>query len=199
MLRPKLNESGFTIVELTVVIIVTGLAAVVLYTIFNSSFLNYLGLQKDSTEFNNVAQQSQRIATVVRGLTDITAATNNDLQFYAYFSPNDSYVSFVHYYVSGTKPTLMAEITPMNGNPPTGSLLTNKKRTYTIIDDMGQTPTTLFQYLDSAGTTLTLPIADLHTIKGITVNLSQDLGGSIPGNVYRSSLTVSLRNRKTNL
>ena len=193
------NKSGFTIVELTVVIVVTSIISIVMYTIFNTSFLNYLGLQKDSTEFNNVAQQSQRIATVVRGLTDITGANNSDLKFYAYFSPNDTYVSFVHYYVSGPKPSLLAEVTPMDANPPTGNLLTAKKRDYTVIEDLGQTPTNLFEFLDAAGTKLTLPISDLYTIKGITVNLSQDLGGSTPGNIYKSSLSVSLRNRKTNL
>lgn len=198
MLRRN-DQKGFTIVELTAVIVVTGIATVVMYTIFNTSFLNYLGLQKDSSEFNSVAQQSQRVATVVRGLTDITSASASDLKFYAYFSPNDTYVSFVHYYVSGPKPSLLAEITPMDGNPPTGSLLTAEKRDYTVIEDLGQTPANLFEYLDSSGNTLTLPIPDLHTIKGITVNLSQDLDDSPAENIYRSSLTVSLRNRKTNL
>lgn len=195
----KLPQDGFTIAELTVVIVITSISAIVLYTLFNTSFLNYLGLQKESTSFNNVAQQSQRIATVVRSLTDIEAASSSDITFYAYFSPNDTYVSHVRYYVSGTKPSLLAEVTPMDGNPPSGNLLTAKQRDYTVIDDLGQTPTNLFEYLDSAGTKLTVPIADLHTIKGITVNLSQDLGGSTAGNIYRSSLTVSLRNRKTNL
>lgn len=194
----KLTQPGFTIVELTVVIVVTGLAATILYTIFNTSFLNYLGLEQESSQFNTIAQESQRVATVLRGLTDISSASQNDLKFYAYFSPNDTYVSYVHYYTSGPKPSLLATVTPMDGNPPTGSLLTAQQRDYTVIDDIGQAGT-LFDYLDSAGTTMAQPVADLHTIKGIRVNLTQDIGTKSQPNIYTSSLSVSLRNRKTNL
>lgn len=196
----RLNSQGFTITELTVVIVLVGIVTIVLYTIFNTSFLNYLGLEKDSSQFNSIAQQSQRVATVVRGLTDITSAGNNDMEFYAYFSPNDSYVSKIHYYLSGPNPSLVADVTPMTANPPTGTLLTANKRSYTIIDKFKNQPTTpLFEYLDSVGTTLSQPIGDLHTIKGVRINLTQDLGNSRFGDVYNSSLTVSLRNRKTNL
>jgi hypothetical protein len=198
--RSRHGEAGFTIAELTVVIVLVGIVTIVLYTIFNTSFLNYLGLEKDSSQFNTIAQQSQRVATVVRGLTDITAADDNDMQFYAYFSPNDSYVSLIHYYLTGSSPSLMADVTPISANPPTGTLLVAKKRTYTIIDKFKNQPSTpLFEYLDSVGTTLAQPISDLHVIKGVRINLTQDLDNSRFGNVYNSSLTVSLRNRKTNL
>lgn len=198
--RRKLENDGFTITELTVVIVLIGIVTLVLYGIFNASLVNFLGLEKDSAQFNTIAQQSQRIATVVRGLTDITTADNNDMQFYTYFSPNDSYVSYIHYYLAGPNPTLYAEVTPMNGNPPTGTLLTAKKRTYTIIEKFNNQPSTpLFQYLDSVGTTLSQPIADLHAIKGVRINLSQKQDVKRLGDTYDSSLTVSLRNRKTNL
>lgn len=194
------NQAGFTITELSVVIVLVGIVAIVLYTMFNTSFVNYLGLEKDSSQFNSIAQQSQRVATVVRGLTDITNAANNDMEFYAYFSPNDSYVSKIHYYLAGANPSLFADVTPMSANPPSGTLLTAQQRTYTIIEKFKNQPTTpLFEYLDSAGTTLDQPIGDLHVIKGVRINLAQDLGDTRFGNVYNSSLTVSLRNRKTNL
>ena len=207
MSRPRLkhrtssrNASGFTIVELVVAIVLIGILSTVLYTIFNTSFLNYLGLEKDSSQYNTLAQQSQRVATVVRGLTDITIADNNEMEFYAYFSPNDSYVSKIRYYTAGSNPSLMADVIPMTANPPTGTLLTAQKRTYTVIEMFANQPSvTLFEYLDSVGTTLVQPISDLHNIKGVRINLAQDMKGSNISNSYTSSLTVSLRNRKTNL
>ena len=200
MWHHKRDAKGFTITELTVVIVLVGILTIILYTVFNTSFLNYMGLEKDSSQFNTLAQQTQRVATVVRGLTDITTADNTEMQFYAYFSPNDSYVSQIRYYLAGTGPSLIADVTPMTANPPTGNLLTNQKRTYTIIPTVANQPSTpLFEYLDSVGTTLTQPISDLHNIKGVRVNLAQEMPGSNVSDDYTSSLTVSLRNRKTNL
>lgn len=194
------DQQGFTITELTVVIVITSIVAIVLYSIFNTSFLNYLSLEKDSSQYNTLAQQNQRVATVVRGLTDITITNANEMEFYAYFSPNDSYVSLIHYYLAGTNPTLAADVTPMSANPPTGTLLTAQKRTYTIIENFTNTQAVpLFEYLDSAGTVLAQPIADQHNIKGVRVNLAQTFKDSKLSDAYTSSLTVSLRNRKTNL
>ncbi|MCX6728082.1 MAG: prepilin-type N-terminal cleavage/methylation domain-containing protein [Candidatus Saccharibacteria bacterium] len=200
MFRYKKEENGFTLVELTVVIALSGIAAIIIFTVFNTSFLNYLGLQQDSSAFDNLTRSSQRIATVFRGITDITVANNNDLTFYSYFSPNDTYVSYVRYYVAGPKPSLYADVTPMDGNPPNGSLLTAKSHTYTIIENFHQDPLVkTFEYLDSSGVAIPQPIADLHTIKGIQVNLSIVITGPKYNDIRSNSLTVSLRNRKTNL
>lgn len=193
-------EKGFTLVELTVVIALSGIASLIIFTVFNTSFLNYLGLQHDSSAFDDLTRSSQRIATVFRGITDITVANNNDVTFYAYFSPNDTYVSYVRYYVAGPKPSLYADVTPMNGNPPTGTLLTASSHTYTIIENFHQEPLVkTFEYLDAAGTAIPQPIADLHTIKGIQVNLAIVITGPKYNDIRTNSLTISLRNRKTNL
>jgi prepilin-type N-terminal cleavage/methylation domain-containing protein len=193
-------EKGFTLVELTVVIALSGIASLIIFTVFNTSFLNYLGLQHDSSAFDDLTRSSQRIATVFRGITDITVANNNDVTFYAYFSPNDTYVSYVRYYVAGPKPSLYADVTPMSGNPPTGTLLTASSHTYTIIENFHQEPLVkTFEYLDAAGTAIPQPIADLHTIKGIQVNLAIVITGPKYNDIRTNSLTISLRNRKTNL
>lgn len=200
MSRNKLNsrESGFSIVELLVVISLIG----IIFASFSSFFTNYLILyskyQQDSLNFGEMAQQSQRIGQVLRGLTDIVSESANDITVYAYFAPSDNYVSQVHYYLDGTGKKLMVDITPMTANPPTGTLLTAQKKTYTIISNYYQAPgTNLFNYYDAGGTQLTLPISDEHSILQIQVNLAEPAShGSKNQNL---SITVSLRNRKTNL
>lgn len=194
------NQSGFTITELTVVIVVSFIATTIIYTIFNTSFLQYLGLQQDSFAFDNLTRSSQRIASVFRSITDINEADDENITFYSYFSPNDTYVSLVNYYVAGPKPSLYADVTPMTANPPNGTPIVASKKTFTIIEDFySQANTKTFVYLDAAGNTLAMPITDLHTIKGIKINLAIKITSPKSNDVRTTSLNVSLRNRKTNL
>lgn len=190
------NDRGFTLIELMIVMILSVLISLSFYTFFKTNLFTYLDLQNDASSLTDLAQESQRIATVVRGLTDITTADANDLTIYSYFYPTDTYVSQVKYYVSNNQ--LLADVTPMTANPPVGSLLPDQKKTYTIIGNFSEpSGTNLFTYLDSSGSSLAAPVSDLHTIKGITVSLASP---NSVGNGHQSmTLTVSLRNRKTNL
>jgi len=177
--------------------VVAGLLAITFYSLVNNSFIQYFSLQKDGTEFTELASQSQRLANVLRGTTDIVSESSNDITCYAYFSPNDAYVSQIHYYKNANNTQLLADVTPMSANPPTGALLTAQKKTFTIISDFYQSPTlNTFAYLDDSGAVMSLPITDEHTIKGIQVNLA---ARGAHNSDQAISLQVSLRNRKTNL
>jgi prepilin-type N-terminal cleavage/methylation domain-containing protein len=192
------NQSGFSIVELLVVISLIG----IIFASFGSFFTNYLILyskyQQDSMNFGEMAQQSQRVAQVLRGLTDIVSESANNITVYAYFSPVDSYVSQVHYYLDSTGKKLMVDVTPMTANPPNGTLITGQAKTYTIISNFYQAPGgSLFTYYDAGGSVLTPPVSDEHSILQIQVNLAEPAShGSKSQNL---SITISLRNRKTNL
>lgn len=148
--------------------------------------------------YSELSQQSQRVSEVVRGLTDIVSTDANDMVFYAYFSPVDSYVSQVHYYLNANKTALLVDVTPMTANPPNGTLINGAKKTYTIISNFYQpSGGSLFNYYDSSGTALTLPISDQHTIQSVQVNIAAP--GSHTKTGQNLNVTVSLRNRKTNL
>ena len=192
------KQAGFTLVELLVVI---SLVAIIFVT-FASFFTNYLILysqyQKDCMAYSELSQQSQRVAQVGRGATDIVAADANEMTFYAYFSPVDSYVSQVRYYLNPSKTALLVDVIPMTANPPNGSLINGSKKTYTIISNFYQpSGGTLFNYYDSSATAINLPITDQHTIQSVQVNIAAP--GSHTKNGQNLSVTVSLRNRKTNL
>lgn len=196
--KPASNQNGFTLVELLVVI----LLVVVIFTTFASFFTNYLILyskyQKDGMAYSELSQQSQRISDVLRGLTDIVSASNNDITVYAYFSPADTYVSEVHYYLTNSNKTLMVDVTRMTANPPTATPITSSKKTYKIISDF-YLPTggKLFTYYDAGGTALATPLSDQHTVLSIKVDIAAPSSKNPTGQTL--STTVSLRNRKTNL
>jgi prepilin-type N-terminal cleavage/methylation domain-containing protein len=194
----KHAHAGFTIPELLVVLILASLISISMFMFANSLISRYFPLQDEGLSFSEMSRSSQRIASVVRGLTDITQTTSNSMTIYSYFSPSDTYVSLVNYYIVNNK--LIADVTPMNANPPTGTPITANKKTYTIISNL-YLPNNmqLFVYLDETGTALTLPISDLHTVKAIQVNLGIPLTTPAKNGSDTISLQVSLRNRKTNL
>ncbi len=196
--RPANSNAGFSLVELLVVISLVG----ILFASFGVFFSGYLKLyssyQTDATNFSELAQQSQRISKVLRGIVDITSVGSNDMTAYAYFSPGDTYTSVVRYYLNASNNQLMVDVTPMTANPPIGTPITASKRTYTIISNYYKKPTVnLFDYYDSTGTLLTPPVANQHTIATINVNLY--VPASRSSNGQQMSTSVSLRNRKVNL
>ncbi len=193
-------EAGFTIIELLISMTVLGVLTIASFTYFGTTTSQYLNLQKDGMAFNDLTVQSQRISKVLRGLTNISAATNDELTVYAYFQPDDTYVSQVKYYKNSQGTALYAEVTPMTANPPIGTLIDSQKKTFTIMGNFLSLPNVhLFDYLDSSGGILNMPIADLHTIKGITINLAVPINAPTNKGNRTMTSTVSLRNRKTNL
>ena len=196
----KAKNSGFTLVEVLVIIFLIGIISATAYQAFAVSLREYFGLHENTLKSGELALNSQRVATVLRGATDIVAVDANDLTVYAYFSPEDTYVSLVHYYLNAQNTQLLVDITPMTANPPTGVPIEEEQRSYTIIENYFKKPgLDLFAYLDASGSDLNLPIADLNSIKGIRVNLAVPIDYPTEGSSQQLSLEVNLRNRKTNL
>lgn len=196
MSHPK--TAGFTLVELLVVITLVAIMFVSFGTFFTNYLILYSKYQQDGSNFTELASQSQRVAQVLRGLTDIVSESSNDLTVYAYFSPSDTYVSEVHYYLNSNGTKLLADVTPMTANPPIGTPITSATKTYTIISNYYQASgTNLFTYYDASDTALTPPVSDEHSIIEIQVALAEP--GSHTKTGQTLSVTVSLRNRKTNL
>lgn len=192
-------QHGFTIIELMISIVIIGIISSTFMVFFKSTIFNYINLQSDASAMTQINTQESRITQVLRGVTGITSASDNDFVGYSYFYPQDSYASVVHYYIktTGGVKQIKADVTPMTSNPPIGTPITSKLKTYTVIDSFYQpSGVTLFSYLDSGGSTIGTPISQLQSIKSIQVNLAVPLsnGGNQVLNVQ-----VSIRARKTNL
>lgn len=193
------RDSGFSLVEMLVVMSLIGILTVTFYTLFVTSFTGYLNLQKQSSSFTQATIHSSRVANVIRGLTDITIAKDSELEVFAYFYPSDAYVSKVRYYtttVNGTQ-QLRADLTPMTADPPIGTPITAQMRTLTIIESF-YTPvnTPLFTYINAANAVLTTPVTDFSAIKSVKIQMSTKVDTLEKQSI---STQVMLRNRKTNL
>lgn len=198
MTRNIPSQDGFTIVELLVSMTILAVVMLTFLVFFKSALFDYLDLQSDATNLTELTTEEERLANVIRGLTAINSATANNLSVYAYFNPNDTYVSLVDYYLqqNGNATQLMASVTPMTANPPVGTPITSEAHTYTIMDDFYEpSGGSLFTYLNNNFTAMTLPISDLEDIDGVQINLATPLAN---GGSQSLPVQVSLRNRDTN-
>lgn len=196
----KSTQRGFTIIELVIVMTLTGLISTMVYSFFTTNLTQYLGLQAEGMAFGSLSLQSQRVATVARGLTDITQATDSEITMYAYFSPRDSTVSLIRYYKSADGGTLYADITPMTADPPIGTPITAETKTYAVVKPFYTVSgVKTFKYFDSGGGVLTPPIADLHVIQQIQINLAAPVDSPSANGYDLITVQVSIRNRKINL
>jgi prepilin-type N-terminal cleavage/methylation domain-containing protein len=192
------EEQGFTILEMVIVITLIGALSVIFFVVFKTTLVSYIDLQKQATSFGQLSTQAERIANVLRGTTSISNASDNELTVYTYFYPSDAYVSQVRYYVvNGATKRLYADLTPMSANPPLGTLQTDKKKSFVVIDNFYQSSGgKLFTYMNAVGATLPTPVTDLSVVKTIQINLAAQLENMRSQDI---NVQVLLRNKKNNL
>lgn len=200
MLSHNNRNSGFTITEFIIVMMVSSLLIITLYMFTSSSVNSFMRLQAEGLAHSKLADGSFRITRVIRGVNYIEAANADTITAYSYFAPNDQYTSKIRYYLNGTQDKLLAEVTPMTADYPTGTLITAQTKTVTIIDKfykVAGVPT--FVYYDANYSQLTSPVTELQSIKNVTVQLQVKKYDSNANDYVSSKVTVSLRNRKSNL
>lgn len=186
--------------ELIVVITVGGILIAAIVVFFNGNINQYFKLQSEGLAYSEVTSNSQRIARVLRGIKNIQTAEANSITAYTYFSNQSTYTSQVKYYLSNDNKQLLADVTPMDADYPIGNLITSQKYTVVVIDNFyQQTGIDIFSYADAAGNNLLVPVSNPNVIKAVSINLSVKPYNSASNKVISTKLSVSLRNRKTNL
>lgn len=194
------KQAGFTLFELVIVIMISSLLMITLFVFTSSSVNSFMQLQADGLAHSKLADGSFRITRVIRGMNYVETANSDTITAYSYFAPNDQYTSKIRYYLNGTQDKLLADVTPMTADYPTGSLLTAQTKTVTIIDKfykVAGVPT--FVYYDANYDQLASPVTELQSIKNVTVQLQVKKYDSNANDYVSSKVTVSLRNRKSNL
>ena len=194
--RTGTGVGGYTLIELLVVIVIVGVLMIPLsiFTIRTMQSFQYLEYQSNTSI--ELSTLSERIAKVVRGTTGVVTASSNTLTIYGYFSPADTVVKQIRYFISGNN--LEIGVTPPTGTAPNYTYnAANEKVTVVRVDlSMGGTP--MFTYYDSSGNQLASGFAN-NQIGQIGIYVAANPNTKRLNVPIAVQTRVTLRNFKTNL
>lgn len=197
MLLHKLNnDRGYSLIELLIVITITGMIAIplTLFAIKGATSYTFLEAQSNTSVELNILMN--RITKVVRGATSVDTASPNTLTVYGYFSPQDTTIKKIRYFVAGTN--LNIGVTPPTGTAPNYSYNSNDEVITTTRVDLVMGGKPLFTYYDDSGNVLNTGFATSQ-VKNIGIFLSANPNIKQVKTPISMSTRVSLRNLKTNL
>ncbi|HEY6736534.1 MAG TPA: hypothetical protein VI322_02345 [Candidatus Saccharimonadia bacterium] len=189
-------QGGYSLVELLVVITLTIMIAVPLVVFSYKGMTSYEFLQAQSNTSTELSTLSARIAKVVRGTTGVVSAQNNTLTLYGYFSPQDSVVKKIRYFIVGNN--LEIGVTPPTGSAPNYTYnAADEVVTISRVDlSMGTNP--MFTYFDDSGNQLPNGF-NVSQIKAIGIYVAANPRTKQLSVPVAVSTRVTLRNFKTNL
>src|SRR6185369_15761803 len=95
----SLRQAGYSLIELLVVMTLTSMLAVPLVLFTYKGLSSYQFLQAQSDTSAELSTLSARITKVVRGTTGIISAGANTLTIYGYFSPQDTTIKKIRYFI----------------------------------------------------------------------------------------------------
>jgi hypothetical protein len=183
-----------------VVMLMSSILIITLFVFTSSTINSFLRIQAQGLANSKLADSSFRISRVLRSSNNIETANQFQFTAYAYFAPQDTYTSKISYYLNAGEDELLADVTPMTADYPIGTLITAQKKTVVVVDNFyKRNGFPAFKYYTSNFTELTSPVSDLQAIKNITINLYTKVYDSTASDYTSSSVSVNLRNRKTNL
>jgi type II secretory pathway pseudopilin PulG len=190
------GSGGYTLLEMIIAGMLTGLLAIPLMIFSYKGLTSYEFLQAQSNTSTELSTLSERMAKVIRGATAVITAQNNTLTIYGYFSPQDSTVKQIRYFISGTN--LDIGVTPPSGTAPDYTYPSaNEVVTTTRVDlSMGAIP--MFTYYDDSGTLLAAGFANSQ-VKAIGIYVAANPRTKQLAVPIELTTRVSLRNFKTNL
>lgn len=191
-----IGQQGYSLVELLIVMTLTTMIATPLVIFSYKGLTSYEFLQAQSDTSTELGTLVARVGKVVRGTTTVVDAQPNTLTIYGYFSPQDTVVKKIRYFISGSN--LNIGVTPPSGTAPNYTYLpANEVVTTSRIDlSMGSNP--MFTYYSDTGTQLP---------NGFSVSQIKSIGIYVAANPRTKQLSVpvevqsrvTLRNFKTNL
>ena len=197
MSHPKsFGQTGFSLVELLVVMTLTTAVAVPLVVFSYKGLTSYEILQAQSNTSVELNTLTARIGKVARGTTGVLDAQANSLTIYGYFSPQDTVVKKIRYFIVGTN--LKIGVTPPTGAAPNYTYDSANEVVTTSRIDLQMGSNALFTYYDDSGNQLP---------NGFATGQIKMIGLYVAANPRTKQLTVpiavttrvTLRNFKTNL
>ncbi|HVQ44044.1 MAG TPA: prepilin-type N-terminal cleavage/methylation domain-containing protein [Candidatus Saccharimonadia bacterium] len=196
LLRKRLDQGGYSLIELLVVMTLTAMIAVPLVMFSYKGLTSYAFLQAQSDTSTELSTLSARIGKVLRGTTGVLSAQPNTVTVYGYFSPADTVIKKIRYYISGnnlvigvTDPDSAAIPATYNNNP--------EKPTITRVD-LAMGSNTMFTYYDDAGNVLSPGFATSQ-VRAIGIYVAANPKAKQLSVPVSLTTRVTLRNFKTNL
>lgn len=190
------NQSGYTIIELLIVIVITTAIAVPLSTFAIKGMTSYNFLEAQSNTSIELNTLANRIAKVVRGATTVDTAQSNTLIIYGYFSPQDTTIKKIRYFINGTN--LNIGVTPPTGTAPNYTYDSANEVITTTRIDLVMAGNPLFTYYDDVGTQLTGAF-QVSQIKQVGIYIAANPNVKQVPKPISLSTKVTLRNLKVNL
>jgi prepilin-type N-terminal cleavage/methylation domain-containing protein len=192
------NQRGYSLLELIVVIVITGAIAVPLSTFAIKGLTSYTYLEAQSNTSIELNTLSNRIAKVVRGATSVDTAQANTLIVFGYFSPQDTVIKKIKYYLTGTN--LDIDIIPPTNCDAQGAncQYLAPERTLVTRVDLTNGATPIFTYYDDVGIQLSGAFLTSQ-IKQVGIYISANPKSKQVPVPISLSTKVTLRNLKVNL
>lgn len=198
MLRHKYfhHAGGYSLIELLVVISITSAIAVPLTLFSIKGLTSYAFLQAQSDTALELNTLANRIAKVVRGTSSVDTAQPNTLTIYGYFSPQDTVIKKIRYFIAGTN--LNIGVTPPTGTAPNYTYDAATEVITTTRIDLVMAGKPLFTYYDDAGNVLSGAFLTSQ-VKNVGLYVAANPSAKQVAVPISISTRVTLRNLKTNL
>jgi type II secretory pathway pseudopilin PulG len=189
-------QGGYSLLELIIVMGLVAMVAVPLTVFTYKGLSSFEFLQAQSNTSQELTTLAARMTKVIRGATGIVSATDNSLIIYGYFSPADTQVKKIRYFINGTN--LNIGVTPPTGTAPNYTYNSaNEVITVTRVD-LQMEGNALFRYYDENGVLLPNGFS-LSQVKGVGVYVAANPRTKQLSKPVSLSTQVTLRNFKTNL
>lgn len=195
MLPRRKPQSGYSLVELIITMAIIGILVTSLVAVTIQSSQGYRYLQTQSNASVDLSNTLNRVAKVVRGATDVTEAGSNRLTIFAYFSPEDTVVKRITYFVDGTD--LKATVIPPSGSGPNYTYNPADGTTRTLAQNLTNGGI-VFSYFDETGAQLGGGFTPTQ-VKQIGITTIINPNPQLLRKPLTSQTVVTLRNKKTNL
>ena len=190
------SEGGYSLVELLVVISLTAALAVPLVIFTYKGMSSYEFLQAQSNTSLELSTLSARMGKVIRGTTGVVATGANTLTVYGYFSPQDTTVKKIRYFIAGTN--LNIGVTPPTGTAPNFVYAAADEVVTTSRIDLAMGTNDLFTYYDDSGNVLPTGFA-VSQVKAVGLYVAANPRTKQLAVPIQVTTRVTLRNFKTNL
>ena len=193
---PRNSEGGYTLLELTVVGVLTALIAIPLMYFTFKGLQSYQFLQTESNTSTELSTITEQMAKVIRGTTSIVTAQSNTLTILTYFNPDDTIEKQVRYFVNGTN--LEVGVTPPSGTAPNYTYPSANEVVTTMYSNLSMGGNPMFTYYDDTNTQLPGGF-NISAVNQVGLYVAANPTPNQVGVPIELTTRATLRNFKTNL